>query len=218
RLRDLLALFIEQSTLASEADQKVEGSAVRMMTLHASKGLEFPVVFLVGMEEGLFPSIKQWEEEADEDVEEERRLCYVGITRAREILYLTHVSMRRIWGNISYQEPARFFSEISEDLIEFRDMSRLGANSFRLGSSRWIERGHQTERDTGERVIYDEFSQSEASDSDSLVGALIEHPDYGPGRVLLVEGAGDACKVMVEFKGKDRRKFLFRYVASFLRR
>ncbi|NDD91926.1 hypothetical protein EBZ37_07565 [bacterium] len=219
RLRDLLALFIEQSTLASEADQKIEESSVRMMTLHASKGLEFPVVFLVGMEEGLFPSVKQWEEESEDDLEEERRLCYVGITRARELLYMTHVSMRRIWGNVSYQEPARFFSEIPDDLIDFRDLSYgAAASRFRPGSSRWMDRDTPSIPDAAskrERLVYDEYSQS-APAGDDLVGARLEHPDYGPGRVLSVEGVGDDRKVMVEFKGRDRRKFLFRYVASFI--
>jgi DNA helicase-2/ATP-dependent DNA helicase PcrA len=138
RRTELLSLFIEQSTLVSDTD-KVDGStsSVKLMTLHSSKGLEFPVVFLVGMEEGLFPSIKPWEETPEEDIEEERRLCYVGMTRARERLYLMSVVIRRIWGNVSYQEPSRFFTEIPEDLIEFRDLSYGSrAGEFRTGSSR----------------------------------------------------------------------------------
>lgn len=233
RLRELLALFIEQSSLASEADQKFEGASIRMMTLHASKGLEFPVVFLVGMEEGLFPSIKQWEEESEEDLEEERRLCYVGITRAREILYMSHVAMRRIWGNVGYQEPARFFNEISNELIDFRDLtSGYGSSQFRAGSSRWMDRQvrvsttvtttttdyrSQQRPETQQRVVYDEYSQVSPPQSGDLVGALIEHPEYGEGRILSVEGSGSDQKVQVEFRGRDRRKFLWRYVASFLR-
>jgi DNA helicase-2/ATP-dependent DNA helicase PcrA len=246
RFRELLALFIEQSSLASEADQKFEGATIRMMTLHASKGLEFPVVFLVGMEEGLFPSVKQWEEESEEDIEEERRLCYVGITRARETLYMSHVAMRRIWGNVGYQEPARFFDEISNDLIDFRDLtSGYGSSQVRAGSSRWMDRQVRVSMSSAsttnsrstecrseqrpasqQRLVYDEYSQVPPSvvrrsgvsgSSDDLVGGLIEHPEYGEGRILSVEGSGSDQKVQVEFRGRDRRKFLWRYVASFLR-
>lgn len=219
---ELLPLFIEQSALASEADQKFEGSSIKMMTLHASKGLEFPVVFLVGMEEGLFPSLKAWEEETEEDLEEERRLCYVGITRAREVLVMSHVSMRRIWGNISYQEPARFFNEIPDELVDFRDLSSgHAASRFRAGSSRWVDRPVRSDlprtyptAPARERVVYDEYSQAAPSGHSEN---WIDHPQYGAGRILSEEGSGADKKVLVEFSGRDQRKFLWRYVAAFLR-
>ncbi|MEN9723773.1 MAG: PcrA [Pseudomonadota bacterium] len=227
RYGDLLALFIEQSALASEADQQGDGVSVKLMTLHASKGLEFPVVFLVGMEEGLFPSIKAWEAESEEDLEEERRLCYVGMTRAREILYLTHVSMRRIWGNVSYQEPARFFLEIPEELMVsargsettrsgIRGASSGFASTARLGGTTGAAsipgRGASSEAGR-ERIVYDEYSQGGVDD---LVGTWIDHPEHGSGRILSVEGHGNERKVLVEFSARDRRKFLWRYVSSFL--
>ena len=99
-------------------------SSVQMMTFHACKGLEFPVVFMIGVEEGLFPSVRSGEEDEDSEVEEERRLCYVGMTRARQYLYMTHATFRRVWGETLYQYPARFFSEIPESHIETRDFSR----------------------------------------------------------------------------------------------
>jgi DNA helicase-2/ATP-dependent DNA helicase PcrA len=119
----LLSLFIEQSALASENKESQVGliGSVKLMTLHSSKGLEFPVVFIVGMEEGLFPSIKQ--ETTSDEIEEERRLCYVGMTRGREQVYLSHALVRRIWGNSSYQQASRFLLEIPEELIEVRDFS-----------------------------------------------------------------------------------------------
>src|SRR4029077_14154479 len=125
RKSELLPLFIEQSALVSEADA-LDGLAgsVKLMTLHSSQGLEFPVVLLVGMEEGLFPSIKQWEEETEEDVEEERRLCYVGMTRAREVLYMYNVLIRRQWGDVKFQDPSRFFAEIPQTLLEFQDFTQ----------------------------------------------------------------------------------------------
>jgi DNA helicase-2/ATP-dependent DNA helicase PcrA len=139
---ELLAVFLEQSSLASENNPREQQDlvAVQMMSLHGCKGLEFPVVFLVGMEEGLFPSVRPWEETPDAEIEEERRLCYVGMTRAREYLYLSSVSMRRLWGQMSYPEPARFFAEMPPDAIEFRDfshggLSQSGASRSAYGSS-----------------------------------------------------------------------------------
>jgi DNA helicase II / ATP-dependent DNA helicase PcrA len=155
RNAELLPLFIEQSTLASDTD-RLDGlsSTVKMMTLHSSKGLEFPVVFMVGMEEGLFPSIKQWEETPVEDIEEERRLCYVGMTRARELLFLMNVVVRRVWGNVNYQEPSRFFAEMPVALLEVKDFTQSitsGARpSFRLGSSRGFGGGRYGSLDRGD--------------------------------------------------------------------
>lgn len=194
---ELLPLFIEQSSLASDTDQiNSYASSVKMMTLHSSKGLEFPVVFVAGMEEGLFPSIKAWEETPEEEIEEERRLCYVGMTRAREVLYLMNAQVRRLWGNMNYNDPSRFFAEIPQQLIEMRDFSQ---HSF-------VQR-----RDFGARVM-----SSHGQEQDQLVGRKIFHPEYGPGTILSVEGFDTDRKVLVEFQGRDRRKFLYRYVASYL--
>lgn len=243
RKTELLALFIEQSTLVSEADQQETlGSAVKMMTLHSSKGLEFPVVFLPGMEEGLFPSVKPWEETPDEDVEEERRLCYVGMTRAREQLFMSHVVVRRLWGNVNYQEPARFFAEMPGDLVEFKDLSHGGgASRFRPGSSRQYGSGDSSsygssggsptsygkygsstygssskssEPSEGRRIVVDEYSHV-SQDSD-IVGHRINHPEYGLGTVIGADGSGQDMKITVEFKNRDRRKFLLRYVRAMI--
>ena len=235
---ELLPIFIEQSALASEADKAGDFvSSVNLMTLHSSKGLEFPVVFLVGMEDGIFPSVRPWEETSDEDIEEERRLCYVGITRARERLYLLHVVIRRLWGKVTYQEPSRFFAEIPDDYIEFRDLSYgSGAGQFQRGSSRNFGGdsgssngpGRGRSKSAGGRsddfsqVNYDDdaptsrIPQARPSQSDALVGRKIQHPTYGLGSVLALEGSGSEQKVTIEFRGRDRRKFLFRYVSGFL--
>jgi len=228
--KDLLAVFIEQSALASDADKgEPIGSVVKLMTLHSSKGLEFPVVFLVGMEEGLFPSIKPWEETPDEDIEEERRLCYVGITRAREQLYMINVVIRRLWGNVSYQEPSRFFQEIPDELVEFKDMSYgARANQFRPGSSRQFGYGSGSSssgggagnvvpirRPGGGESAVPSYSYNQTPDNE-LVGRKLQHPEYGWGTIVGADGSGADQKVTVEFKGRDRRKFLLRYVASYL--
>jgi DNA helicase-2/ATP-dependent DNA helicase PcrA len=203
--KDLLALFIEQSALASEVDQgDAQGSSVKLMTLHSSKGLEFPVVFLVGMEEGLFPSIKPWEETPEEDIEEERRLCYVGMTRAREVLYLLNVVVRRLWGNVSYQEPSRFFSEVPTECIEHREFAPAYSSSqTKLGSSRHLS-------SVAERV-YDSSFHSQSP----WVGRRMNHPEYGPGTVISDEGSGDAQKVTIQFTNRDQRKFLLKYVENY---
>jgi DNA helicase-2/ATP-dependent DNA helicase PcrA len=207
---ELLPLFIEQSTLSSEADRQSDpGSTVKLMTLHSSKGLEFPVVFLVGMEEGLFPSVKPWEETPDEDIEEERRLCYVGMTRARERLYLMNVVIRRIWGNVSYQEPSRFFAEIPEEFLEFRDLSYGSrANEYRTGSSRQF--GFTT-RPQLKAVP----TPGLTSTGGEWIGRQMIHPEYGRGTVVASEGSGSDQKVTIQFKEKSERKFLLRYVSSF---
>jgi DNA helicase-2/ATP-dependent DNA helicase PcrA len=119
----LLGRFLEQTTLAEAPDTDGVSSSLQLMTFHGCKGLEFPVVFMVGVEEGLFPSIRGSEEDEDE-IEEERRLCYVGMTRARERLYMSHATFRRVWGDLLYQYPARFFKEVSEKYFEVRDFSK----------------------------------------------------------------------------------------------
>lgn len=195
-----LALFLEQSSLAPDTElrsqkgedlQDLRKKSVQLMTLHSSKGLEFPIVFVVGMEEGLFPSIKLWEEPSSEEIEEERRLCYVGMTRAREHLYLTHVLVRRIWGQVSYQKPSRFFSEIPKELLKYHSASVLPSIT--------------------------SFSSVPSVDEDEvvLVGRQIVHPDYGQGRVIYSEGKGVDQKVTIQFSGQQKKKFLLRYLSHF---
>ena len=216
----LLPMFLEQSSLATDVDQKdPHASVVNMMTLHSSKGLEFPVVFLVGMEEGLFPSLRAWEEPSDDEIEEERRLCYVGMTRAREYLYLLNVQVRRIWGNVNYQEPARFCSELPDELVDFHDLSYGSAtSSFRLGSSRQF--GFKTDKPAHEptvAVLNRSSSPSFSSSSTQLdiIGQKLVHPEYGAGTIISREGSGNSQKVVVEFRGRERKKFLLSFLKNY---
>ena len=113
-----LGAFLEGIALISDIDTvKEDESAVVLMTLHSAKGLEFPVVFMAGMEEGIFPNYRS--EEDDSEVEEERRLCYVGITRAKEKLYMTYAAIRTLYGNTQCNDVSEFITEIPEKYIEF---------------------------------------------------------------------------------------------------
>ena len=112
-----LAGFLEKITLASDIDSMEDKSdVVTLMTLHSAKGLEFPIVFMVGIEEGLLPHQRSYDSEAE--LEEERRLCYVGITRAEEHVYLTHARSRRLYRDIDYRIPSRFIEEIPPELVD----------------------------------------------------------------------------------------------------
>ncbi len=113
-----LGLFLEEISLVSDIDDYDTGSgAVTLLTLHTAKGLEFPVVFIVGMEDGVLPHSRSIESEDEEEMDEERRLCYVGMTRAMQRLYLLHCFRRTLWGSSEVQQPSRFFDEVPQNLI-----------------------------------------------------------------------------------------------------
>lgn len=205
----LLEKFLEQSSLGSESDQPLEPHVVRLMTLHSSKGLEFPVVFMVGLEEGLFPSTRPWEETPQDEIEEERRLFYVGMTRARERLYLSHAVMRRIWGSVAYQDPARFLAEIPPERVQRVDLTY--GHKRNDGS-----RGDHLRLVQGEGSSVDEPTWHVDQMDDGRIGRRIEHPQYGPGTIIESDGESKDSKVTVEFQYRVKRKFIFKYVESYL--
>ncbi|MBS1961870.1 MAG: UvrD-helicase domain-containing protein [Bdellovibrionales bacterium] len=242
---ELLPIFLEESSLETDRvegrDEAEKIPSLQMMSLHSSKGLEYPVVFLVGMEEGLFPSIRGMEDASDEEIEEERRLCYVGITRARENLYLTHASIRRIWGQINYQEPARFFEEIPGDLLEVVDESfHAGSGSSKhferkSWSSSWGSGGSSGYDPDSPRSYADSFKNrddySQLTEADRAkaaasaakksggvyrIGMKIDHPEYGAGKITAQEGSGKDEKVTVQFARGGPRKFLVRFIEGFI--
>src|SRR5690606_23115845 len=110
-----------------------------LMTLHTSKGLEYPVVFLVGLEDGVFPHVRSLSD--PEQLEEERRLAYVGVTRAQDRLYLSHADHRTLWGGTSYNPPSRFLEELPEELLELRRAGRGGSAATRLRDAEVLEFG-----------------------------------------------------------------------------
>jgi DNA helicase-2/ATP-dependent DNA helicase PcrA len=182
-----LAEFLEQVSLVADADQIPEGEQhggqVTLMTLHTAKGLEFPVVFLTGLEEHVFPHERSMTDERE--LEEERRLAYVGITRARERLYVTRAVSRAWFGRPAYHKQSRFLSEIPAELIDWR---RDETAAVQPASERLARRpGVQA---LGNRPV-----------PSLSPGDMVNHDSYGVGRVLSVEGRGDDPEAKIDFGG-----------------
>ncbi len=185
-----LSEFLERVALVSDTEQiDSSGGRAALMTLHTSKGLEYPIVFIAGMEEGLFPHSRS--ADIDEEIEEERRLCYVGMTRARQLLYLTNTLSREIYGVRQESRPSRFMREVDPTLI------------------RRIAPQRQTSpiRPLSPREPYVDLSDSQLPDDepgpggDSLsIGARVVHPTFGRGVVRRREGRGDSAKAWVNFE------------------
>ena len=154
--------FLEEISLVSDqANHTEDGNVVTLMTLHSAKGLEFPVVFMVGMEEGIFPHNMSIMED---NIEEERRLCYVGITRAKEKLYLTNAKRRMLYGKDQMNVPSRFIAEIKDDLLEKNEINK-------------------------EEKIFKKGEMYTKDNSDIVKGSIIDHTEYGLGAVIDVSGS-----------------------------
>ena len=201
--------FLASAALASDADSKdVEQDKVTLMTLHASKGLEFPVVFLVGLEQGLFPSYRSLEDPAA--MEEERRLCYVGITRAKERLFLSHASERRLWGGLREPAvPSIFLSELPEEFVQ-GDLPRSGGAAIRRENR--LERLTRVDRDASARVAgggeagrpanaVRRTTSRPSSGRAWAVGDRVRHSSFGLGTVTHLFGSGDKTSIAVKFEG-----------------
>lgn len=187
--------FLEEVSLITDIDQWDDTKdAVTLMTLHAAKGLEFPVVFIAGLEEGLFPLSRSLE--STSELEEERRLFYVGITRAEERLFLSHALHRRRFGEMTNLR-SRFLDEIPEELLQVEDHVSARAEAFAKADLGRIET----------------FSPDTANIYDSLlqVGTRVIHSHWGEGQIVQREGFGENLKLTVVFKGGIRKKLLAKY-------
>ena len=180
-----LGEFLERIALVNDSDQvTTAGGRVALMTLHTSKGLEYPVVFMAGMEEGLFPHVRS--QDNAREIEEERRLCYVGMTRARRLLYLTNTLSRELYGKRDDSRPSRFLHEVDQDLV------RRIAPEF----------APQPVLRTPSREPYVDYTDSQVSHDDGgelSIGMRVLHQTFGRGVVRRREGFGDGAKVWVNF-------------------
>ncbi|MBM5797403.1 MAG: AAA family ATPase, partial [Cyanobacteria bacterium K_Offshore_0m_m2_072] len=201
--------FLASAALASDADNKdTAADRVTLMTLHASKGLEFPVVFLVGLEQGLFPSYRSLDDPSS--LEEERRLCYVGVTRAKERLFLSHASERRLWGGMREPAvPSVFLSELPPELIQ-GDVPRSGGAAIRREQR--LERLTRVDRDDARQVAAGgaagaaanavrRRTSAAAPARDWAVGDRLRHAAFGEGLVTHLFGSGQKVSIAVKFEG-----------------
>jgi len=184
------------------------------MTLHISKGLEFPVVFMTGMEDGLFPSIRG-DSGFSDNLEEERRLAYVGMTRARKRLYLSFARHRRMWGQEKVNQPSRFLSEIPATFFS-EPPAFLNRQSLRVVEpARTFKPAYRKKADFSETVqsmpTYDEYSSDDSSKSTYRKGMKVKHPTYGVGAVVLIEGQGEDEKLSVLFSNHSIKKFVTKF-------
>ncbi|MBO5143816.1 MAG: DNA helicase PcrA [Clostridia bacterium] len=232
--------FLENLALVSDLDSvDEEQENVLMMTLHTAKGLEFPVVFMVGMEDGLFPSYKSIGEEAE--LEEERRLCYVGITRAKEYLYMSCAKSRTIFGSTSYGIPSRFLTEIPVNLLDGEIKKKENNNEYKLeyeddySESGYGYSSNKNSYGFGEgRVAYgipistqkvsnafsfksaENFLQKLQADDtvnleDFKVGKQVEHKKFGQGTIIGVEPEDDDLKVEIQFEKVGMKRLMAKY-------
>jgi DNA helicase-2/ATP-dependent DNA helicase PcrA len=156
--------FIDHAALVSDTDQYKQDAPVTLMTMHAAKGLEFPLVFIAGMEDGLFPHSRSATDPAE--LEEERRLCYVGITRAERFLYVTHAMKRRVYGEEMASEPSQFLNEMPLDLME--DLSRGASWLSFARSSSTLENKHAASALRGDKRERTSYSGKTYDSADSI--------------------------------------------------
>ncbi|WP_267242952.1 DNA helicase PcrA [Streptomyces sp. PR69] len=209
-----LAEFLEQVALVADSDQipdeDTEGSGViTLMTLHTAKGLEFPVVFLTGLEDGVFPHMRALGQ--TKELEEERRLAYVGITRARERLYLTRSTMRSAWGQPSYNPPSRFLEEIPGQHLEWK---RTGPAAAPAGPTAGIASSLSAASGSRGGRGAPGFATRRAGEKPVIalsVGDRVTHDQFGLGTVIEVKGSGGDAQATIDFGDAKPKRLLLRY-------
>jgi len=217
-----LSQFLQEIMLMSseeDPDDKDKNNAVTLMTVHCAKGLEYPVVFLTGMEENLFPHGNCVDDE--KAVEEERRLCYVGITRAMDRLFMTSAELRRAYGGIDYRTPSRFLLEIDMDLLDrvyFEESSGMSAMKSEKPQWNYNNQEYATtgkiQAEPKEQTLFDDqtdYSESALTGSKYQKKDRVIHPKYGIGRVISIEGAGDNLKLSIIFDTAGLKTFMEKY-------
>ncbi|HEX78695.1 MAG TPA: ATP-binding domain-containing protein, partial [Dehalococcoidia bacterium] len=188
-----LAALLEGVTLVSDVDSYDEtAGAVTLITLHQAKGLEFPVVFIVGLEEGILPHIRSFDDPAQ--MEEERRLCYVGVTRAKKLVYLLHAFRRNMMGGSTSNGPSRFLQDIPRHLIFFEEQCRGEESQIHVDACTWGENPD----------IVVELPELKKGD-------CVCHSQFGRGKVVSCRSIGDDSEVVVAFRGVGVKKLLLSF-------
>ncbi|MFD4788058.1 DNA helicase PcrA [Streptomyces sp. NPDC058459] len=210
-----LAEFLERVALVADSDQipdEEDGDGViTLMTLHTAKGLEFPVVFLTGMEDGVFPHLRALGQA--KELEEERRLAYVGITRARERLYLTRAALRSAWGQPSYNPPSRFLEEIPATHLEWKRTGGSSAPAFGKAASS-VASTLSSSRSRSSAAGASGFATRRSGDKpvvSLVIGDRVTHDQFGLGTVVAVAGDGDKAQATIDFGGGNAKRLLLRY-------
>lgn len=219
-----LDAFLDQVALITDMEQQSAGDgkggtkadSVTLMTLHNAKGLEFPVVFIAGMEEGLFPHSRS--AESEEELEEERRLCYVGMTRAKERLILTHASERRLYGYPQANLVSRFIEEIPAELVDREGMAAITANTGRryvdwedAAAPNTIVASPRTGNHRAEKTSAAAKTAKASGTTPYYNGAVVKHAKFGIGTVQRSEGAADDLKIIVSFPGHGVKTLAVKY-------
>ena len=213
---DKLSRFLNDLSLVADTDSYEETAQVTLMTLHAAKGLEFPVVFLVGMEEGVFPLSRQAEDE--DELEEERRLAYVGITRAEAVLYLTNASTRMLFGRTSYNQPSRFLREIDDSLLTYTGQGRNANTSFNATYKSSVSQSQFGSgvslsdaikgRKSATSSVKQAIGQAPKVVADWGIGDIAQHKKWGNGTVLDVSGTGSNMELKIAFPEVGLKRLL----------
>jgi len=204
-----LQAFLEQISLVAEADAEAGEGRVSLMTLHAAKGLEFDAVFLPGMEDGVFPHQRALDEFGDdEEMGEERRLCYVGFTRARKRLLLSLAQARSLFGELRFNPPSRFLREVPKELFDFQPELRAPPPEPSYGRA---ERRPRYE-DTGPRIDRSYAQDAAYMEDGSVIGMRVRHAQFGEGEVMACDGSGPNAKLTVRFRTVGLKRVIARFL------
>ncbi len=200
--------YLEQITLASDVDSMNEESdCVSVMTLHSAKGLEFPVVYIMACEQGLLPHNRAIMTGQDEDLEEERRLCFVGITRAMKQLHITHARMRDFRGQLNYQIPSLFLDELAKGVER---VDHVSGNTARNVMNEWRDSSTATKHTPAFKPIAPRAGSAIPSGSpgEYVVGHVVQHAEYGIGKVVDVSGFGSLKRLKIRFPAAGEKTFV----------
>lgn len=201
-----LSDFLANVALVTDSDEQTETNTVTLMTLHSAKGLEFPVVFFIGLEEGICPHIRSMQTE--EGIEEERRLCYVGITRAMDRLFMTYAMSRGLFGTTNHNPPSRFLEELPAD-VERNDTASGVVTPYADLPRQSVMKAPVLTRQASKTVV----TKPNPALMDLKAGDRVHHPAFGGGKVLSLSGKGDGLVAEIDFGGKGIKRIALKYAA-----